>query len=59
MECCDNKNIGCINYENVCINRGTIFDYQYVNEISFKDYNMNISNTLFYKKLFIRQKIFI
>ena len=40
MECCDNKNIGCKNYENVCINCGTIFDYQYVNEIYFKDYNL-------------------
>ena len=29
MECCDKKNIGCKNYENLCINCGTIFDYQY------------------------------
>ena len=42
MECCDNKNVGYINYENICINCGTIYDYQYVNEISFKDYNMNM-----------------
>ena len=34
----------------------SIHGYQYVNEISFKDYNMNISNILFYKKLFIREK---
>ena len=52
MECCDNKNIGCVNYENICINCGTVHDYKYVNEISFKDYNMNMSNKLFYKKLF-------
>ena len=35
MDCCDNKNITCKNYENVCINCGTIHDYQYINEISF------------------------
>ena len=35
MDCCENKNIACVNYENVCINCGTIFDYQYVNEIFF------------------------
>ena len=50
MECCNNKNIACKNHENVCLNCGTIFDYQYINEISFKDYNMDMSNTLFYKK---------
>ena len=53
MNCCDNKNIGCKNYEDVCINYETIFDYQYINEISFKDYNMNISNILFYKKNYL------
>ena len=56
MECCKNKNITCKNCENVCINCGTIHDYRYVNEISFRDYNMNISNMLFYKKLFINEK---
>ena len=57
MECCENKNITSKNYENICINCGTIHDYKYVNEISFKDYNMNMSNILFYKKkLFIRGK---
>ena len=50
MECCDNKNITCKNCENICINCGTIHDYQYINEVSFRDYNMNISNILFYKK---------
>ena len=28
----------------------TIHDYRYANEASFKDYNMNVSNMLFYKK---------
>ena len=57
MNCCENKNIVCKNYENVYINCGTIHDYQYINEISFKDYNMNMLNILFYKKkLFIREK---
>ena len=27
MECCDNINIGCVHYENICINCGTIHDY--------------------------------
>ena len=48
MDCCENKNITCENYENVCINCGTIHDYQYFNEMSFKDYNMNMTNILFY-----------
>ena len=50
MDCCENKNIACKNYENICINCG-IHDYQYVNEISFKD--MNMSNMLFYKKNYL------
>ena len=57
MDCCDNKNITCKNYENVCINCGTTLDYQYINEISFKDYNMNMLNILFYKKtIYMRKK---
>ena len=57
MECCDNKNIGCVNYENLCVICRTIFDYQYVNEISFKDYNMNMINVSFYKKtIYMRKK---
>ena len=57
MNCCDNKNITCKNYENECINCGIIHDYKYVNEISFKDYNMNMLNTLFYKKtIYMRKK---
>ena len=53
MNCCDDKNITCKNYENVCTTCGIIHDYQYINEISFKDYNMNMLNMLFSKKLFI------
>ena len=56
MNCCDNINIGCKNYEKICVNCGTIHDYKYVNETSFRDYNMNMSNMLFYKKLFIKGK---
>ena len=56
MDCCDNKNITCKDCQNICINCGTIHDYQYVNETSFKDYNMIMSNILFYKKLFIKEK---
>ena len=56
MNCCDNKNITCKDYENICINCGTIHDYQYINEIFFKDYNMNILNMLFYKKNYLYEK---
>ena len=59
MECCDNKNIGCKNYEKICINCGTIFDRQYINQISFRDYNMNMSNTLFYKKIIYKRKKYL
>ena len=59
MECCDNKNITYKNYENICINCGTIHDYKYVNEVSFRDYNMVMSNILFYKKtIYMRKKCF-
>ena len=50
MDCCENKNITCKNHENICINCRTIHDYKYINKVSFRDYNMNISNILFYKK---------
>ena len=60
MECCDNKNITYKNYENICINCGTIHDYKYVNEVSFRDYNMVMSNILFYKKtIYMRKNIYI
>ena len=59
MECCNNMNIGCKDYENICINCGTIHDYQYVNEISFRDNNMNISNILFYKKTIYKRKKYL
>ena len=59
MDCCQNKNITCKNCENVCINCGVIHDYRYVNEISFRDYNMNISNMLFYKKTIYKRKKYL
>ena len=60
MNCCNNKNITCKDYENICINCGIIHDYQNVNEISFKDYNMNMLNMLFYKKtIHMRKNIYI
>ena len=59
MDCCDNKNITFKNYENVCINCGTIHDYRYVNEIAFRDYNMNISNILFNKKTIYKRKKYL
>ena len=59
MDCCKNKNITYKNYENVCINCGIIHDYEYVNEIPFRDYNMNISNILFYKKTIYKRKKYL
>ena len=59
MDCCDNKNITCKNCENICINCGVIHDYRYVNEIPFRDYNMNISNMLFYKKTIYKRKKYL
>ena len=59
MDCCDNKNITYKNYEKVCINCGIIHDYEYVNEIPFRDYNMNISNMLFYKKTIYKRKKYL
>ena len=60
MDCCKSKNIICKkNGENICIGCGTIHDYKYVNEISFRDYNMNISNMLFYKKTIYKRKKYL
>ena len=59
MDCCENKNIAYKNYENVCINCGIIHNYRYVNEISFRDYNMSISNMLFYKKTIYKRKKYL
>ena len=59
MYCCDNKNVTCKDCENICINCGTIHDYKYVNEIAFRDYNMNISNILFYKKTIYKRKKYL
>ena len=59
MDFCENKNITYKNYEKVCMNCGIIHDYEYVNEISFKDYNMNISNILFYKKTIYKRKKYL
>ena len=59
MNCCKDKNIICKDGENICINCGIIHDYRYVNEISFRDYNMNISNMLFYKKTIYKRKKYL
>ena len=59
MNCCDNKNITCKNYENVCLSCGTIHDYQYVSEISSRDYDIIISNMLFYKKTIYKRKKYL
>ena len=59
MNCCDNKNITCKNHEKVCINCGIIHDYEYVNGISFRDYNINMMNTLFYKKVIYKRKKYL
>ena len=59
MDCCKNKNIAYKNYENICINCGVIHDNQYINEISFKDYNMNMLNILFYIKTIYKRKKYL
>ena len=59
MDCCNYKNIICKNGENICINCGVIHDYRYVNEISFRDYNINISNMLFYRKTVYKRKKYL
>ena len=59
MNCCDNINIGCKNYEKICSNCGTIHDYQYVNEISSRDYDIIISNMLFYKRIIYKRKKYL
>ena len=59
MECCGNRIITCKDNENVCINCGVIHNYKYVNEVSFRDYNMNISNILFYKKTIYKRKKYL
>ena len=56
MVCCENRIITCKDNESICINCGVIHDYKYVNEVSFRDYNMNISNILFYKKTIYQRK---
>ena len=57
MECCENKNI---NNEKICINCGVIHGYKYVHEDVFIDFNMNISNMLYYKQsIYRRKKIYI
>ena len=56
MNCCSNKNI---NNENICINCGVIHGYKYVHEDIIRDYNLNISNMLYYKKAIYRRKKFL
>ena len=59
MDCCKNKNITFKDCENICINCGVIHDYRYVNEISFRDYNMSLSNMLFYRKTIYKRKKYL
>ena len=59
MDCYKNKNIAFKDCENIYINCGVIHDYRYVNEVSFRDYNMNISNMLFYKKTIYKRKKYL
>ena len=59
MECCDNKNITCKNYEKICINCKSVIDYIFVHENIYRNYNMNISNMLYYKKSIYRRKKYL
>ena len=56
MECCNNKNI---NNESVCTNCGIIHGYKYVHDDIFRDYNIIISNMLYYKKSIHRRKKYL
>ena len=59
MNCCENKNVSCKKYENICLNCGTIHDYKHINEIPFRDYNIIMSNILFYKKTIYKRKKYL
>ena len=59
MDCCEYQNITCKNYERICINCGVIFDYKFVHENIFRDYNMHILNMLQYKKTIYRRKKYL
>ena len=59
MDCCNYKNIICKDSENICMGCGAIHDYRYINEISFRDYSMNILNMLFYKKTIYKRKKYL
>ena len=59
MDCCKDKNIICKYGENICINCSVIHDYLYANETPFRDYNMNISNMLFYRKTIYKRKKYL
>ena len=56
MDYCNNKNI---NDENVCINCGIVHGYKYVHEDIIRNFNMNISTMLYYKKTIHRRKNFL
>ena len=56
MECCGNRNITYKDCENICLSCGTIHDYKYINEVSFRGYNINMMNILFYKKTIYKRK---
>ena len=56
MDCCENKNV---NNENICINCGIIHGYKYEHENIYRDFNMNISNKLAYKKSIYRRKKYL
>ena len=53
MECCEHKAIRTINYEKVCTNCGIIHDYEYIPNISFRDYMH------FYKKSVYKRKKYL
>ena len=45
--------------EKVCNKCGTIFDYLYSNEVSFRDYNITRANSLLYKKSIYKRKKYL
>ena len=59
MDCCENQNILNVKSQTLCCNCGKIFDYTFVHEDNARDYNMNLSNMLQYKKIIYRRKKYL
>ena len=59
MNCRNNKKVIKNKEMNFCIKCGTIYDYDFVHESIFREYNLNIDNMLQYKKSIYRRKKYL